>query len=175
MTTMETTETQPQSPMTKPEPQKEHRWLQQLVGEWTFEGEAMMGPDASPAKFNGKESVRSLGGLWFLAEGEGGMPEGGTSSTIATLGYDPQKKRFVGTFIGSMMTNLWVYDGALDAAEKVLTLDTEGPSMAGDGTMAKYKDIIEIKSNDQRTLTSRVQGSDGQWTQIMTMTYRRTK
>jgi hypothetical protein len=174
MTTTEPADTQ-QSAMKKPEPQKEHQWLKQLLGEWTFEGEAMMGPEASPEKFRGTERVRSIGDLWFLSEGEGSMPDGGASVSLATLGYDPQKKRFVGTFIGSMMTNLWVYDGSLDASERVLTLDTEGPGMTGDGKMAKYQDVIEIQSADQRTLTSRVQGDDGTWTQIMKMTYRRTK
>ena len=173
MTTTESTDTQQQ--MKKPEPQKEHDWLKQLLGEWTFEGEAMMGPDAPAEKFRGIERVRSIGDLWFLSEGEGAMPDGGASVTLATLGYDPQKKRFVGTFIGSMMTNLWVYDGSLDASERVLTLDTEGPSMTGDGRMAKYQDIIEILSADERTLSSRVQGDDGTWTPIMKMTYRRTK
>ena len=72
-----------------------------------------------------------------------------------TLGYDPAKKAFVGTFIGSMMTHLWVYDGELDAAGKVLTLDAEGPSFAATDKMAKYKDAIEIKSDDHRVLTSR--------------------
>ena len=62
------------------------------------------------------------------------MPGGGPATTLMTLGYDPEKKRFVGTWIGSMMTHLWIYDGALDAAGKVLTLDAEGPSFAGDGT-----------------------------------------
>ena len=172
MTTTEATETQ--QSMHKPEPQKEHEWLKQLLGEWTFEGEAAMGPE-TPSEFRGTESVRSIGDLWFLSEGRGALPDGGESTTMATLGYDPQKKRFVGTFIGSMMTNLWVYDGALDASGKVLTLDTEGPGMTGDGKMAAYKDVIEILSKDERTLTSRVQGDDGTWTQIMTMTYRRMK
>jgi Protein of unknown function (DUF1579) len=31
------------------------------------------------------------------------------------------KKRFVGTWIGSMMTYMWVYDGELDRSERVLT------------------------------------------------------
>lgn len=174
MTTTEATETQ-QSAMKKPEPQKEHQWLKKLVGEWTFEGEAMMGPDKPPVKFSGTESVRSIGDVWFLAEGKGEMPEGGESTSIMTLGYDPQKKRFVGTFIGSMMTNLWLYDGALDAAEKTLALESDGPSMTGDGKTAHYQDAITIESDDRRIMTSHIQGEDGKWTPVMKMTYRRTK
>jgi hypothetical protein len=44
------------------------------------------------------------------------MPCAGPATTMMTLGYDPPKRRFVGTFNDSMMTHLWVYDGALDAA-----------------------------------------------------------
>src|SRR5262249_12439944 len=114
--------------MMKVEPQKEHHWLQKLVGDWTFETECIMGPDQPPEKFAGSERVRSLGGVWVLCEGRGETPGGGTGLTLMTLGYDPVKKRFVGSFIGSMMTHLWIYDGALDPAAKILTLDTEGPS-----------------------------------------------
>jgi hypothetical protein len=92
-----------------------------------------------------------------------------------TLGYDPARGKFVGTFVASMMTHLWVYEGTLDSAGKVLTLDTEGPGMAGDGKMVKYKDVIEFKSDDHRTLTSHMLGDDGKWQQFMTAHYRRKK
>ena len=72
-----TTSEAPQAPMTENEPQEEHRWLQTLIGEWTFAGEATMGPDQPPATFTGRERVRSLGDLWVLAEGEGETPDGG--------------------------------------------------------------------------------------------------
>ena len=158
----------------KVEPQKEHQWLQKLVGEWTYEGEARMGPDQPPMKSTGSESVRSLGGVWFLCEGQGEMPGGGgPATTLMTLGYDPQTKRFVGTWIGSMMTRLWVYDGALDAAETVLTLDAEGPSMTDPEKTAKYKDVIEFKSDDHRVLTSHVLGDGGTWHRFMTANFRR--
>jgi hypothetical protein len=157
------------------EPQKEHQWLYKLVGEWMYEAEASMEPGKPPEKSGGTESVRSLGGLWILAEGQGEMPGGAPATMIMTLGYDPLRKRYVGTWIGSMMTHLWVYDGALDAAERVLTLDAEGPSMAGDGKMAKYRDVIEIKSDDHRLLTSHLLGDDGKWSQFMTASYRRKK
>src|SRR5262245_29557800 len=103
----------------KVEPQKEHRWLERLVGEWTYEGEAIMGPDQPPMKHTGTQSVRSIGGVWIQAEGKMAMPDGTPGTTLMTLGYDPARGRFVGTFIGSMMTNLWVYDGGLDDAARV--------------------------------------------------------
>ncbi len=161
--------------MMNAEPQKEHEWLQRLVGEWTYESECSMGPDQPPGKFTGTESVRSIGGLWMMGEGRGEMPGGGAATTVMTLGYDPVKKRYVGTFLGSMMTHLWVYDGGLDAAGKVLTLDTEGPDCAAEGKMAKYKDVIEFKSDDHRVLTSHMLGDDGKWHGFMTAHYRRTK
>lgn len=157
------------------EPQEQHRWLQKLVGEWTSEMVASMGPDKPPETFRGIETVRTLGGLWVLLEGRGEMPGGGTALTIMTLGYDPPRQRYLGTFIGSMMTHLWVYEGQLDAAGKVLTLDTEGPSFSGNGKMAKYKDSIELVSDDHRILSSAVLGDDGKWTSFMTANYRRLK
>jgi hypothetical protein len=154
-------------------PQKEHEWLQQLVGDWSFEGECIMGPDQPPMTSTGAESVRSIGGFWTQGEGSGEMPGGGAMTSVMTLGYDPQKQKFVGTFIASMMTHLWLYEGALDASGKVLTLDAEGPGFSGDGKMAKYKDVITLNSDGHRTLTSSVQGDDGTWTQFMTAHYRR--
>ena len=169
---METNKTQQESTM-QAEPHNEHYWLQKLVGEWTYETEAKMGPDQPPEKATGTESVRSLGGLWVLAEGQGEMPGCGAMTTMLTLGYDPQKHRYVGTWIGSMMTFLWVYDGELDADERVLTLNAEGPAMTDEGKMAKYKDVTEFKSDDHRVLTSYMLGDDGQWHQFMTANYRR--
>ena len=159
--------------MLNPEPRSEHRWLHRLVGEWTYEIECEPEPGKPAEKHGGIERVRSLGGLWILAEGEGQMPDGDPAHMIMTLGFDPGRGRFVGTWVGSMMTHLWVYDGALDAGQSVLTLESDGPSMAGDGAMAKYRDAIELVSDDHRILSSSAQGPDGQWKQFMTAHYRR--
>jgi uncharacterized protein DUF1579 len=101
-----TTSDKEQKPCMQAEPQMEHHWLQKLVGEWTYEAEALMEPGKSPEKCKGTESVRSLGGLWILAEGQCEMPGGGAATMILTLGYDPQKKRYAGTWVDSMMTHL---------------------------------------------------------------------
>jgi hypothetical protein len=161
--------------MTQPEPQKEHQWLQKLVGEWTYEMECPPAPDKPPETFRGTDSVQSIGGLWVVCEGRGPGPDGGTATTMMTLGYDPAKKKVVGTFIASLMTYLWLYEGQLDAGGKKLVLDAEGPSFAGDGGTAKYQDTIEFVTDDHRTLTSHVQGPDGKWTQFMQARYRRKR
>jgi hypothetical protein len=163
-----------------PEPQKEHQWLQKLVGEWTSDTEMLMGPDQPPLKCKGTDSVRSIGGLWVMCEMRGEMPGGGTATSFMTLGYDPAKKSFVGTFIASIMTHLWIYEnGQLDASGKVLTLNAEGPSFSPEcqdtGKMAKYQDIIEFKSDDHRVLSSQVLGEDGKWQHFMTAHIRRKK
>jgi hypothetical protein len=156
------------------QPRPEHHWLTKLVGEWTYETEASMGLGLPPEKFRGTVGARSLGGLWVLIEGSGDMPGGGTATTLMTLGYDPAKKCFVGSFIGSMMSNLWLYEnGQLDSAGTKLTLEAEGPDFSTEGKTSKYRDVIEVQSDDHHILTSHVLGPDGQWQGFMTAHYRR--
>jgi hypothetical protein len=56
---------------------------------------------------------------------------------------------------------------------KVLTLDAEGPSMAGDGKTVKYQDVVTLESDDHRMLTSRMVGEDGEWREFMRAQFRR--
>lgn len=159
--------------MQLPEPTLEHKWLLQLLGDWEFDSECMMGPDQPPMKTTGKLTTRSLGDLWTLGEMENATPDGQGMRSLMTLGFDPAKQRFVGTFVASCMTHLWPYEGQLDAAQRVLTLDSEGPSFAGDGTMAKYHDIIEVIDQDHYLLISEHQNPDGSWTRFMNAKYTR--
>jgi hypothetical protein len=162
--------------MDAPKPESQHLWLQQLIGEWTFENEASMGPDQPPIKSSGTERVRTLGDVWVLCETTGNMPGmDAVHSSITTLGFDPKKSAFVGTFIGSMMTHMWIYEGSLDTAQRVLTLNTEGPSFTDDGSTSQYRDTVTIVNADERLLTATVQTADGSWNQFMKCTYRRKR
>jgi Protein of unknown function (DUF1579) len=159
----------------KTEPQKEHAWLLKLCGDWTSKGEMTMQPGQPGETWETNEQVRSLGDVWVQCEGKGEMKDGSVATTIMTLGYDTQTKEFVGNFVASMMTHMWIYEGALDADEKVLTLNTEGPDFSAPGKYAKYKDVIAIESDDHRTLTSYMQNDDGQWHQVVRADYWRKK
>ncbi len=161
-----------QDPPAPAQPLEQHQWLQQLVGEWAGTSEAKMEPGAEPMRMEFTETVRSVGGLWILAEGRfdvGGQPMHG----VLSLGYDPAKKHFVGTWLDSMQTHLWVYRGSLDDAKKVLTLETEGPAFDDATKMAKYRETIELPGDGKRSFTSSVQGADGAWTTFMRAEYRR--
>ena len=94
------TVTRAQEPPKMPTPQKEHQWLKQFVGEWDTEAEVVMEPGKPPVKMKGTESARLVGGFWLISELKGecfGVPMTG----IITVGYDTQKKKYVGTFICS--------------------------------------------------------------------------
>jgi hypothetical protein len=159
--------------MENAKPEQEHIWLQKLVGSWTYESEALMGPDQPPMKSGGKETFRSLSDLWFIGEAEGAMPDGKAATMIITIGYNPETKRYMGTWIGSMMTTLWVYDGFREG--NTLNLDAEGPSMAGDGKTAKYRDSMEFVNDDHRILRSQMLPADGVGKVFMTAHYKRVK
>jgi hypothetical protein len=157
-----------------PAPVKEHDWLKQLAGEWTVEAEAVMEPGKPPVKATGTESAKTLGGFWLVGELKSefmGVPVNG----VMTVGYDAAKKKYVGTWVCSAEGHLWHYEGTVDSAGKVLTLNTEGPDMTKPGRMAKMKDVVEVKSPDHLVLTSSYQGEDGKWVQFMTMTKKRKK
>jgi hypothetical protein len=152
----------------------QHRWLTRLVGEWSYESDCPDESGGASEKMTGTETVRMLGGIWLLGETRGQMPGGAPMSALVTLGFDPDKGRFVGTWIGSMMTELWVYhNGWLDDAQKVLTLEAEGPSFDGSGKRAQYRDIVELVDDNHRVLSGNVQGDDGKWNRFMTSRYTR--
>lgn len=153
-------------------PLEQHRWLQQLVGEWNVTMAASMGPGTEPMQMESTESCRAVGQTWVVGEGKANL--GGTMFTsMMTLGYDPAKQAFVGTWIDTMQTHLWVYRGTLDDAGKVLTLEAEGPRHDDPTRPAKYRDAIEIVGPDHKRLTSSMLGDDGKWVTFMTADYRR--
>jgi len=83
-----------------------------------------------------------------------------------TLGFAPTLELYVGTFIGSMMVNIWPYHGVLNETGKRLPLESEGPKFVSTGT-CKYRDTIEIIDKDNWLFTSEYQSDDGDWVQFL--------
>lgn len=157
-----------------PKPTKEHEWLKQLVGEWTSNAKLVVDPNSEPMECEGTETVRSIGGFWVQAE-MNSKPFGQPMTGLMTIGYDPEKKKYTGTWVDSATSHLWKYEGTLDETGKILTLEADGPNFTKPGETAKYRDIITIKDKDHKTLTGMVQTEDGEWVTFMTTEFARKK
>lgn len=153
---------------TEREPAREDVWLRRLAGDWSVEAPA---PDGE-GTIKGRETAR-LFGNWVVLEGASQMPDASVHSSLMTLGFDPARGKVVGSWVGSMMSHLWVYEGGLDAAGDTLTLATHGPVMDGSGGTADYEDIITFEGEDMRLLTSRQRQPDGTWRDLFCVRYSR--
>src|SRR5262249_51672987 len=145
------------------EQSKEQAWLKRFVGEWEAE--------SSGTKVT--ETVHMLG-PWTIAEIKVDI-KNDPMHGMMTLGYDPQKKKYVGTWIDSKTSYLWVYEGTVDPAGNVLTLETEGPNPMVPGKLFKARDVHTFTGRDHRSLTSSMVGQDGKWHTFQTVNYQRKK
>jgi hypothetical protein len=105
----------------------EHKILAADEGAWDATIKTYMGgPDAEPTVSKGSEVNEVLpGGLWVLSKFEcdfGGMKFLGRGQ----FGYDPVKKKYVGTWLDSMSTIFSVLEGEYDAKTKTMTFVGEG-------------------------------------------------
>ena len=155
--------------MQPPAPQLEHQWLERMAGEWTFTTECSMGPGQPPMTGAGTDTTVSLGGLWVISEWKQPGPDGTPMTSRMTIGYDPARGKYVGSFVASCMTHHWIYEGEREG--DVLTLNADGPSFT-DPT-AKYQDIWELTADGRRLLRSRAQLPDGTWAEFMRAEYTR--
>jgi hypothetical protein len=157
-----------QEPPKFPPPTEEHQWLGQFVGEWESESKA------GPVVCQGTMTSRKLGEYWIISDFKTEMA-GNQVHGIQTIGYDPQRKKYVGTWVDNMMNHLWKYEGEVDSTGKILTLEAEGPNFLAEGKTALFRDAYEFNSPDHILATSSMQGEDGKWVTFMTGDLRRKK
>jgi len=152
-----------------PTPGPEHEMLRKDVGTWDATVEMFMAPGAPPEVSKGTETVTMMGGFWQLTEFKSemmGQPFEGRGAT----GYDPVKKKYVGTWVDTMTPGYYTVEGTYSAATKTLTAVMEGPDPSG--AVTKTKETTEWKDADNRVFT--MYGPDGQ-TVGMRISYKRRK
>ena len=134
--------------MTMPSPTEHHAQLQKSVGHWegtitmTMPG---MGEMVSPAS----EDVRSGGPFWTISDFKsdmGGMPYSGHGCH----GFDPEKGKYVSTWIDNMTSYLNVMEGSLDEESGMIVMEWNAPDMTG--AMAPHRSEQKM-SDDAYTMT----------------------
>jgi hypothetical protein len=156
-----------------PAPEPEHAWLEQFVGEWTTTAQVSTGPDQPSFECSGKISSQMLGGLWVINDISNETP-GMEMRGLQTIGYDPAKQKYVGTWVDSMMNHMWQYEGEVDESGKKIVLYAEGPNFEGGEEPAMFRDSYEFVSADEIRMTSEMQGADGEWITFTTGEAHRT-
>lgn len=149
-------------------PTPEHAELMKGVGEW--EGTLTMfvpGMPETPSPCS--ESVGAIGELWTVSKFTGdvmGAPFTGSGS----LGYDVERKLFVGTWIDSYTTRLTTMEGRMDPAKQALVMSYKAPDPAT-GEMAKHRIETVHQGPDAYTSTFFI----GEGTKHMVIAMKRKK
>jgi hypothetical protein len=154
-------------PMPKPGP--EHELLKKDVGTWDATVE--MGPGAPPTPGT-ETNTLGPGGLWLISDFKSSMM-GTPFQGHGVSGWDPAKKKYVGTWVDSMTTSVAVIESTYDPAARTMTawLDAPGP----DGKPTRTKAVTQYKDDDTRVFTMYMPGPDGKEAPGMRITYKRRK
>ena len=154
-----------------PQPGPEHAVLKEDAGTWDASIEMLM-PGAPPTPSKGVEvSTVGCNGLCVATEFKGevmGAPFQGAGVTT----WDPQKKKYIGSWTDSMTSGLAMTEGTWDAATKTLNSTMTTPDGAG-GTVALRSTVVY--SEGKRVFTLHMPGPDGKEAPSMRITYTRRK
>jgi hypothetical protein len=151
-----------QPPM--PKPGAEHEMLKEkFAGDW----DVTVSIGGTDAKATATYKM-DLGGFWLVEQFRGEFA-GQKFEGRGTLGYDPIKKKFIGTWTDSMSPSLIVLEGAFK--DKTLTSTGEGPGM--DGKITKLKNVYEFQDKD--TIVFRMYEVGDKEKEMMKLTYKRKK
>lgn len=132
-------------------PSDAHEYLEQFIGDWTYEMSTSMSQPGAP-KDSGTATYRWLHeGRWLIREGKGSMMGMPIESTTI-IGYDNYKKRYVTVDVNSMTTAMLTSEGDLDRTKKhMLTFGTlDEPITLEHDKRAKY--VMRVHSPKKHSL-----------------------
>ena len=154
-----------------PKPGPEHEVFRKDVGTWDAAVEVRFAPGQPPQVSKGQATRRlACGGLWLITEF---MNETTGFEGHGVFGYDPARKKYVGTWVDPMRTFMATSEGTWDAAAKTMTMWTEatGPH----GKPMRWREVTEARNADTQVWRSFMSLPDGGEAEVMTVTYRRRK
>jgi hypothetical protein len=153
-----------------PKPGPEHQILTKEVGTWDATVEMLMPP--SPPSKGVETNTLGPGGLWIINDFKSEMM-GAPFHGHGITGWDPAKKKYVGTWVDSMSTSVAITESTYNAADRSMTgyINTVGP----DGSPARLKAVTQMQDDDTRVFTMYMPGPDGKEAPSMRITYKRRK
>ena len=139
-------------------PTAEHKIVTADEGTWDATVKSYNGPDSEPMVSKGVEvNTVVTGGLWLSSVFKadfGGMAFEGHGQ----FGYDPTRKKYVGTWIDSMSPSLIVLEGTYNPDTKTMTYTGDGVWPI-DGTKLTHRMVTTAKSDGSRVFTLYMTGT----------------
>jgi hypothetical protein len=156
-----------------PKPTAEHKLLAKDVGTWDATVKSWMGgPDSQPAVSQGVEVAKMPGGLWLQSEFDGKFGDAEFHG-CGQSGYDTKKKKYVGTWVDSMATEMMIMEGDYDTATSTLTMYAKGNGPSGKEYDSKM--TTKHEDDDTRVFTMSVKSDEtkGEYVKMLEITYKR--
>ncbi|WP_197454264.1 DUF1579 domain-containing protein [Stieleria varia] len=144
---------------------QEYDVLGEDVGDWDVE--ITNYASGTPEVTRGTESNKMLGNFWLISDFEGkmmGLDFKGHGST----GYDPETKKYVGTWVDSLSPGMMHLKGEYDKETKTMTLVGMAPGM--DGNPAKHR-MTTVYKDGKRVMTMYITLQGGEETKFMQLAY----
>ena len=161
------------------QPGENHKYLEELVGSWSYQVKFWMVPGAPANESTGESVCKSVfGGRYFLTDASGKMEMPDSSGQMkqiefkgmSTDGYDNVKQKFVSAWIDNMGTGIVTSEGTYDPATKTITYHTEEEMMPGVKT--QVRETLKFIDHNHHLLEW-YENHDGQEAKIMEISYTR--
>ena len=133
-------------------PTDEHAVLNQFVGEWKTTGKGT-DPSGKQTEMSGYEFDRMVLGDFWLFFVYNSQMAGKPFVGHGMIGYDPAKKKYVGSWVDSMSPFMTTLEGTADRKTKSITLDAIGTDPMTEKA-CKGRLVFEFQDNDHRSVRS---------------------
>ena len=154
------------------EPSKEMERFKSDIGTWDCEVRMFGDPAEKPAISKGSETVSMLGGMWLVSHFKGemmGMQFEGSGQT----GFNPETKKYTGTWVDSMSPYAMATEGTWD--EKTQTFTQHGTGKDATGNEMKMKMTSVYNKDGTRLFTMSGAMPDGKEMKMMEILYTKSK
>ena len=135
--------------------------FQRHAGTWDSAfAKFMFGPNDTPIHTKGVETNKVLeGGLWLVMDQRYEYP-GGVYEGWGMFGYDPQKNKYIGSWVDTTNSHLNSSEGMYDEDTHTLTLIADGVDPTT-GRLSQVKQVITHTDPDTKVFSVYKRDGDG--------------
>ncbi len=149
----------------------QHKLLANMEGSWNTSSKSWLEPGKPPVESTGACEQKMILGGRFLQMMYSGDMMGQPFNGIGVTGYDNQKQKYVSTWMDSMSTSIFLFEGTGDTEGQVITQECQGEDPVR-GPMT-WRSVTKVVDHDTHLfeMYGTVQG--GKEEKMMEITYTR--